>query len=108
MLKMNYDGSVTYDVGDIVIYTDNVVYHLQKPCAAGTPPVDTRYWSRTDGTTAEMVLLIRDAIGGLHIPDNIDDESIVLKSGDNEYLITVDATGEVPELAVDLIEEEGD
>ena len=104
MLKMNYDGSATYDVGDIVIYTDDVVYHLQKPCPAGTAPVDTRYWSRTDGVTAEMVLLIRDALG--NVPKNIDDESIVLKSGDNEYLITVDDTGDTPELAVELIEEE--
>ena len=109
-LKGNYDGSVTYNVGDIVIGEDDIVYHLQKPCAAGTNPKDTRYWSRTDGVTAEIVLLIRDAVANVEakIPNNIDDEAISLKSGDDEYLITVDASGETPDLVVSLIEEEGD
>ena len=40
------------------------------------------------------------------VPTNIDDEGIVLTSGDNEYLISVDATGDTPELAVELIEDE--
>ena len=34
------------------------------------------------------------------IPTNISDEAITLASGDNDYLITVDASGEDPELVV--------
>ena len=39
------------------------------------------------------------------IPDNISDEAITLTSGDHDYLITVDTTGEDPDLAVTLITE---
>jgi len=106
--KGAYDGSATYDVGDVVIYTDDVVYHLVYPCDAGTVPHDNRYWARLDGIMSEAVRMIRDAMGILNakIPTNIDSESIVLKSGDDEYLISVDATGDTPELAVELIEDE--
>jgi hypothetical protein len=44
------------------------------------------------------------------IPMNINDECIILKSGDNEYLVSVDATGDTPEVIAELVvpdEEEG-
>ena len=37
------------------------------------------------------------------IPTNIDDEGIVLTSGDHDYLVSVDATGETPEVVAELI-----
>ena len=40
------------------------------------------------------------------IPDNISDEAITLTANSHDYRITVDTTGEDPDLAVTLIEEE--
>ena len=115
-LKGAWSELTTYDVGDVVLYNqDDMVYWLQKPCAAGITPVDPLYWGRVSDSTAEMVHLISDAVGILEgeiaevearIPTNIDSESIVLASGDNEYLITVDASGETPEVVAELIVEE--
>jgi len=43
------------------------------------------------------------------IPANISEDAITLKDeSDNEYLITVDASGDTPELVVTAIEAEGD
>ena len=109
-LKGDYNAETTYDVGDVVRYANGEIYHLQHPCKAGVPPTETLYWERVQQLTAEAVKLIMDSMDlvGATVPKNINDESIVLKSGDNEYLISVDATGDTPELAVELIEEEGD
>ncbi len=41
------------------------------------------------------------------IPDNINDEAITLSTATADYLITVDDSGETPELDVTAIEEEG-
>ena len=108
MLKGAYSGEVKYDVGDVVVYTDNVVYHLQHPCKAGIPPKDTLYWSRVSQRTEEAVLLIMDAISLLNgeieavqesIPTNVSDDAVVLKSStpdsEKEFIITVDDDGEL-------------
>ena len=108
MLKGAYSGEVKYDVGDVVVYTDNVVYHLQHPCKAGIPPKDTLYRSRVSQRTEEAVLLIMDAISLLNgeieavqesIPTNVSDDAVVLKSStpdsEKEFIITVDDDGEL-------------
>lgn len=59
-LKGNYNAGTSYSVGDIVKYTDNVVYHLQRAAAAGTPCTDTLYWGRLDQTLAEAARMILD------------------------------------------------
>ena len=112
-LKGDYSGGTTYSVGDVVRYTDGEIYHLQKPCKAGTTPVDTFFWSRVEQVVAQCVKLILDGIdmavaqAEAAIPQNISDEAITLKgTGDAEYLITVDDSGDTPELAVTLIEDE--
>lgn len=106
-LKGAYNGETTYSVGDVVQFEDGVAYLLNKPCKAGTPPVKTLCWTRLTQPLQEVVGLIMDAIGTLNIPQNISDEAITLKgSEDNEYLITVDDSGDTPELEVTLIEEE--
>lgn len=61
-LRGNYAGNITYNVGDVVKFTDNVVYHLQHPAPAGTPPVNTRYWSRVDQSLSEAVCIVMDAL----------------------------------------------
>lgn len=118
---MKYCGSwnenTTYAEGDVVIYTDGVIYHLQKSCKAGITPVDTRCWSPLDKDKAEVIIMIADLFDNLFervdglenaMPHNINDEGITLKSGDDEYLVTVDASGDEPEVIATLIEEEGD
>ena len=106
-LKGEWKGNQKYDVGDILRYTDGVFYHVQKPCAAGTAPVDTRYWGRLNQAAAEAASMIMDmeandiqlendlnqSTGGKKaldahqgkvlkemIPDNISENSIVLNS----------------------------
>lgn len=117
-----WSDGITYDVGDVVQYpADKVFYHLQNPCKAGVTPVDTLYWGKLDQAAAQIAGFIMDSIGlskdyadsaaaavEAKIPTNIDNESIVLASGDNEYLVSVDATGETPELVVELIEPDDD
>jgi len=122
---MNYKGAyssgTSYSVGDVVVYTDNVAYWLQKPAVAGTPCHDTLYWGRVIGPLQDAVLMFHGMLTSINssiselgtavasIPTNINDEAITLKDeSDNEYLITVDASGDTPELAVTLIEEEGE
>ena len=106
-LKGEWNDSTTYEIGDIVRYTDKVFYHVQKPCAAGTAPVDTRYWGRLNQVAAEAASMILDMEANdiqleddltqstagkkaldAHqgkvlkemIPDNISENSIVLNS----------------------------
>lgn len=103
-LKGNYSAEVTYNVGDVVLFTDNVVYHLQYPCPAGIPPTDTRYWSKTDQTIGYMVRFILDALeiesgNNEGIAPNLSDDALILKSSTEgstkEFIITVDDSGEL-------------
>lgn len=101
----NYDPETSYSKGDVVIYTDGVPYYLQKAAPAGTTPHDVRSWNRVPQPFSEIVVMFHETLG--KIPKNIDDDGIILKdTEDNEYMITVDATGDTPELAVTLIEPE--
>ena len=112
-LKGDYNGGTDYSVGDVVRFTDGVPYICIRGCT-NIVPHDTRYWQRVGQYMDEAVLLVLDGvemvnsrIDSLNIPTNINDEAIILKgTGDNEYLITVDDSGETPELSVELIEEE--
>jgi hypothetical protein len=61
-LKGNYSDETTYEVGDVVLFTDGVSYFLRHPCKAGTPPVDTMFWSRTSQYLNEVVKLCMDAV----------------------------------------------
>jgi hypothetical protein len=65
-LNGDYSGSVTYDVGDIVRYTDGVSYLLLKPCKAGVPPINTKYWDRIPQPmqdVAKLIVSYSDVIG---------------------------------------------
>ena len=61
-LTGDYNSGTSYSVGDVVLYTDGVVYHLQRPCSAGTPPVNTLYWGQVSQPLADAVKLIMDAL----------------------------------------------
>lgn len=67
-LKGDYSGLTTYDVEDIVRWTDKTVYLLRKPCKAGTPCTDTLYWEQVPKWVGRMVNLMLDgvdmAVGG--------------------------------------------
>ena len=61
-LKGSYKPGINYSVGDVVMYTDGVVYHLQYSAPAGTPPVDTRYWGRANQPIQDIVSIVLDAL----------------------------------------------
>jgi len=130
-LKGAWNGETTYDVGDVVRYSNGDVCILQKPCKAGVTPLETKFWGKADDTTTAIVNIAMDAIelanaGDLElendltqstagkkaldahqgkvlkemIPTNIDSSSISLTTETGEYLITVDDSGDTPELVV--------
>lgn len=109
-LKGIYSGETSYSVGDVVKYTDNVIYHLQHPATAGTPPHDTRYWGRVDQELANAILMVIDAMeieAGYHI-DIVDglsstDKAKALSAKQGKALKTlIDATdGELSTLNPD-------
>lgn len=121
-LKGNYSGDTSYNVGDIVIF-DNNVYIKYQDGIAGSPK-DTHCWNLLDQRLGDAVLLMMDAIGlavdaaGASAEAAleqyfINDQTLILKAGEGDdeksYAITVDASGDTPELAVEaIVEEEGD
>lgn len=115
-LKGDYSGGTSYNVKDVVRWSNGEIYVLLKPCAAGNPPPNTLYWGKISGPIAEVISMMidlmnstNDALSAMQatIPTNIDDEGIILKgTGDAEYLITVDDSGDTPELELTLVEEE--
>lgn len=113
-LKGDWNGTTTYDVDDVVRWTNGEIYTLLKPCDVGTAPTDTLYWGKILHTgiagVISMMVDIQNSIAEIAqtIPTNIDDEGIVLKTGDNEYLINVDDSGKEPEVVATLIEEESE
>ena len=109
-LKGDWDKTEIYSVGDVVRY-EGVMYHMQKPCKAGISPHDTLYWGRTGDQ--EVLSMMVDLFNGIaetaaSIPDNLSDEAITLSTETADYLVTVDDSGDTPELTVTVIEEEGD
>ena len=104
--KGDYSAGTAYSVGDIAVYTDGVPYILHTAAAAGTTCHDVLHWRRLDEPFASVAVMLHGAVNT--IPNNISDEAITLKTDDGEYLITVDDSGDDPELAVTAIEEEGD
>ena len=112
-LKGDYSGEATYSVDDVVRWENGDIFILQHPCGPGIPPVETLYWNKILDPIASVISMMIDLqnnVGEIAqtIPTNIDDEGIVLKAGDNEYLINVDDSGEEPEVVATLIEEEGE
>jgi len=105
-----YDGSKSYSVNDVVVFTDGIPYELYNAASAGTTCHNPLYWRRVPQPTADMVTLFHSMFLSLKaaIPDNINEEAITLSTETADYLITVDDSGDTPELTVTAIEEEGD
>ena len=114
-LKGNYSADASYSIGDIVIF-DGVVYYKFQDGIAGSPK-DTHCWLRLNQPLAESVMLMMDVLAMAN--ENtaasiekyfIDDQTLILTAGEGEdeksYAITVDASGDTPELAVAEVEEE--
>lgn len=75
-LKGAYSGGTSYDLEDVVLYTDGVSYVKLHPCPAGVPPVDTRYWGRTSQIINDIVSMCMDAVemadsGDLTLEDDL-------------------------------------
>jgi hypothetical protein len=107
--KGDYSSGSSYDQGDVTVYTDGVAYVAIQDAPAGVTPHEERCWARVLRPIQEIVRMFKDYLDGISaaIPANISDEAITLKTDDGEYLITVDDSGDTPELEVTEIEEEG-
>lgn len=108
-LKGIYSADESYNIGDVVLY-DGVVYHLQKPAIPGATPKETLCWGRLNQPLAEAVMLILDGVDMAR--DEIEkyflnDQTLLLKTGEGDsettYAITVDDSGDTPELAVEEV-----
>lgn len=106
-LKGEWSAEVAYSVGDVARYSNGNFYQMVRPGKAGTPCPDALFWNVLPSPLQECAKMIMDMVAGIEakIPTNIDDEGIVLKSGDDEYLVSVDASGDDPEVVATLIEE---
>ena len=90
----------TYAAGDIVTHSGKL-YKAKNAISPADSSWTAAHWDEI--TVGGQLSALAAAI-----PDNISDDAITLAAGDDEYLITVDTTGETPELAVTLIEEEAE
>ena len=97
-LKGIYNSGTSYSVGDVVKNpNDEMWYILQKPCEAGTSPVNTLYWNRAGemlATAAEMANDLAAAIDA-----KADKEDTVLDS-----TLTIGETTLTEEQLVALLE----
>ena len=95
--KGAYDASTSYNVGDVVVYTDGIPYFLQNPASAGTGCHDTHCWNPVNEEARDMVIMFHDylsSIAGIVNTVLFDEKTIVLASStedsDKRYAITVD------------------
>jgi len=113
--KGAYDPSASYDVGDVVMYTDGIPYYLQNPASSGTGCQDTHNWQPLNEEARDMVIMFHDFLSGLSatkaVADSVifDSKTLILESStassDKRYAITVD---DEDGLAATEIEEEAD
>lgn len=118
--KGEFNGLTTYDVGNVVVYTDGLVYHLQQPATAGTPCTNTKYWGLVPAPLCDVVLMFQDSFNAMDTLSSdvaelntvvFDNKTLVLQSSTegstNKYAVTVDDADD-PELVLDLITEGGE
>ena len=111
-LKGDYNSGTSYSKGDVVRWTDGTCMEA-KESMTGIPPTDTGRWSRLPQYMWDVVTLILDSIdiSKATLESRISDDAIALKGAGDEpkdYLITVDESGDTPDLAVTEVTEEGD
>lgn len=98
-LKGDYNPGTSYSVGDVVRYQD-AGYVLKESAPAGTPPTWDLAWTRLNQELWDVVDMILD-VAAL----NVTEDGIVLKGDNGNYFVSVDDSGDTPELAVEAIEE---
>jgi len=112
--KGAYDGSTSYSVGDVVVYTDDNAYRLFKAAATGTGCHDMHYWQRLDQPFNEIVQMFHNMLTGLKASADaadaviFDGNTLILgvEGSDDKYAVTVDASGATPALDVAEVTEE--
>ena len=85
---------------------------LKIESATGIPPTRTQEWERLPQYMWPVVSLILDSIdiSKATLDSRISEDAIALKGAGDEpkdYVITVDESGDTPDLAVTEVEEEG-
>ena len=91
-------SKTTYSKGDIVSYSGKL-YEAKADIGTAEDWTAAHWQEITIGATLTAL-----NAAAATIPGNINDEAITLKdSSDNEYLITVDASGDTPELVVTAV-----
>ena len=112
-LKSGYYADVTYNEGDVVPFEG--AGYIAKEQTIGIPPTVERVWRRLDQELWDVIDMILDAqeaaitAATAVLDSRISEDAIVLKgAGDEpkEYVITVDESGDDPELAVTEVTEE--
>lgn len=93
-------SKTTYSKGDIVSYSGKL-YEAKADIGTAEDWTAAHWQEITIGAT---LTALNAAVAT--IPDNINDEAITLSTATADYLITVDDSGETPELDVTAIEEE--
>ena len=116
-LKGDYNALTQYSAGDVVRWTDGTAM-MARETVTGIPPTNTASWERLPQYMWDVVTLILDSIGisidisKATLDSRITEDAIALKgAGDEpkEYVITVDESGDDPDLAVtEVTEEEAD
>ena len=109
VLKGDYNDATEYSAGDVVRWNSDTIYvcHTTPP-SAGIPPTDTQYFERYPQPGDEIIYMMIDALANVasDIPNNIDNNSISLQTETGEYLITVDDSGDTPELDVTAVDDD--
>ena len=109
-LRGDYSGEENYLAGDVVRWTDGTAMMAKEP-VTGVPPTRTQEWERLPQYMWDVVSLIIDSIdiSKATLDSRITEDAIALKgqSGSADFLLTVDDSGDSPELDIDAIEEEG-
>ena len=110
-LKGDWNSTETYELHDVVRWENGEIFYLIESCNAGTAPVETKYWNKIIGANAEIISMMVDQQNAIaeivqSIPTNVSDEAIVLKAGENEYLVSIDDSVDTPGVIAELIEAE--
>ena len=108
----DYSGDKQYSAGDVVRWTDGTAM-MAKETVTGVPPTRTQEWERLPQYMWDVVSLILDSIdiSKATLDSRISDDAIALKGAGEtpkDYLITIDESGDDPDLAVTEVTEDGD
>lgn len=64
--KGAYAGGTSYNVGDVVVYTDGVAYEKFAASGSGVTPHNTRIWRRVPQPMQDVVLMFHGMLTGIN------------------------------------------